>query len=112
MTVTAKCLLEAKYAENAQTTQFTASTGTRVIVDKFTATNISAAAVTLGVNLVPSGGAAGDENMIVSDKSIAAGETYTLPEMVGQVLNTGDFISTVAGAATSIVIRLSGREIT
>lgn len=112
MAVTAKCLLEAKHAENAQTTQFTVSNGTRVIVDKFTATNVTAAAVTLGVNLVASGGAASDSNLIVDDKSIAAGETYTLPEMVGQVMNAGDFISTIAGAAASIVIRVSGREIT
>lgn len=108
MTVTAKCLLESKYAENAQTTQYTAS-GVRTIIDKFTGYNGTAGAVTLTVNLVASGGTAGAANAKVS-KSLAAGETYTFPEMTGQVLNAGDFISTLAGAATSIVIRISGRE--
>lgn len=110
MAVTAKCLLESKYAENAQTSQYTAGTGIRAIVDKFTGYNGTAGAVTLTVNLVASGGAAGAANIKVV-KSLAAGETYSFPELVGQVLNTGDFISTLAGAATSIVIRVSGREV-
>jgi len=109
MTVTAKCLLEAKYAENAQTTQFTA-TGVRAIIDKFTAYNGTGGAVTLTVNLVPSGSAAGASNVKVA-KSVAAGETYTFPELVGHILNAGDFISTLASAATSLVIRVAGREV-
>lgn len=38
-------------------------------------------------------------------------EVYTFPEIVGQVLNAGDFISTIAGTATSVNIRASGREV-
>lgn len=110
MTVTAKCLLDSKYAENSQTTQYTAS-GVRTIIDKFTGYNGTASAVTLAVNIVASGGSAGASNLKVL-RNIAAGETYTFPEVVGQVLNAGSFISTIAGAATSIVIRASGREIT
>lgn len=108
MTVTAKCLLEAKYAENAQTTQYAAPAGTRTIVDKFT--GYSLAGGTLAVALVPAAGAAGASNAHVS-KTLAAGETYTFPEVVGQILNAGDFISTLAGAASSVVIRISGREV-
>jgi len=37
---------------------------------------------------------------------------YTFPEIVGQVLNSGDFISTIAGTASAINIRASGRQIT
>lgn len=109
MTTTAKALLESKYAENSQTTQYTAS-GVRAIIDKFSAYNGTGGAVTLAVNLVPSGGSAGASNLKVS-KSLLAGETYTFPEIVGHVLNPGDFISTIAGAATSLVIRVSGREV-
>ena len=110
MTVNVKVLIEAKDAENAQTTQYTA-TGLRAIIDKFTATNHTAGAVNLSVNLVPSGGAAGATNLINSAKTLAAGETYTFPELVGQVLAAGDFISTLASAAASVNIRASGREI-
>jgi hypothetical protein len=111
MTVTVKNLIPAKIAENAQTTQYTA-TNVTTIIDKFTATNYSAGAVTLSVNLVTSGDTAGNQNLVVKTKSLAAGETYTFPEIVGQVLAPSGFISTIASAATSISIRASGREIT
>jgi hypothetical protein len=110
MAVTAKCLLEAKYAENSETTQYTAGAGVRTIVDKFTATNVSAGAAALTVKLVASGDTASTEETIIKEKSLAAGETYTFPEVVGQVLNAGDFVSTLAGTASAIVIRMSGRE--
>lgn len=111
MTVIARALLEAKQAENAQTTQYTTPALTRTIIDKMTATNTTAGAVSLSVNLVASSGAAGASNLIVSAQSIPAGQCYLLPEVVGHVLNPGDFISTLASAATSITIRISGREV-
>lgn len=110
MAVNVRALIPAKQAESVQTTQYTA-TGVRTIIDKFTATNTSAGAVTLSVNLVTSGDTAGNQNLIVKTKSLAAGETYTFPEIVGQVLEPSGFISTLAGAATSITIRASGREV-
>lgn len=112
MTVIAKPLVEAKFAENAQTTQYTAPAGTRTIVDKFTATNVTGASATLAIALVPSGGSAGSSNTVTQTKTIAAGATETFPEQVGQILAAGDAISTLAGTASAIVIRVSGREIT
>lgn len=112
MAVIAKPIIASKQAENSQTTQYTAPTGTRTIIDKFTATNTTVGAVALTVNLVTSAGSAAASNVVISAKSLSAGETYACPEVVGHVLNTGDFISTLAGAATSITIRASGREVT
>ena len=111
MTVTVANIIPAKQAENSQTTQYTA-TNAKCMIDKFTVTNTTAGAVTFSINLVASGGAAGAANLVLSLKSIAAGETYTCPEVVGQNLGVGDFISTIAGAATSLTIMASGREIT
>ena len=111
MAVTVKNIIPAKQAENTQTTQYTA-TGCRTIIDKFTVTNTSAANVAFSVNLVVSGGSAGASNLVLSAKNIVPGETYLCPELVGQVLDPGGFISTLAGAATSLTIRASGREIT
>jgi hypothetical protein len=111
MTVQVKVLIPAKNAENSQTTQYT-STNVTTIIDKFTATNYSGGAETLSVNLVTVSGAAGNNNLIVKTKTLQPAETYTFPEIVGQVLNAGDFISTIASAATSINIRASGREVT
>lgn len=109
MTTIAKCLLEAKYAEAAQTTQVTAAAGTRVIVDKMTAYNVSPGPATLAINIVASAGSAAATNLLTL-KSLGSGEAYTFPEIVGQVLNPGDFISTLAGTASAIVLRISGRE--
>lgn len=110
--ITSKPLFEALQAANAQTTQYTTPAGTKTIIDKLTGTNTTAAAATLTVNLVASGGGAAATNVITSAKTIAPGEAYTFPEIVGHVLNAGDFISTLAGTAAAITIRASGREIT
>lgn len=111
MTVTVKNIIPAKIAESTQTTQYTA-TNVTTIIDKFTATNYSASAATLSINLVTSADTAGNQNLIVKTKSLAIGETYTFPEIVGQVIADGGFISTIAGTATAITIRASGREVT
>lgn len=111
MTVTVKVLIPAKQAENAQTAQYTA-TNCKTVIDKFTVTNTTAGNVTFSVNLVTSGGSAGASNLILDARSIAPDECYTCPELVGQALESGGFISTIAGAATSLTIRASGREIT
>jgi len=111
MTVTVKVLVPAKTAEASQTTQYTA-TNVTAIIDKFTATNYSASAATISVNLVTLADTAGNQNLIVKTKTLAPAETYTFPEIVGQVLAPGGFISTIAGTATAINIRASGREVT
>lgn len=110
MAVTVKNIIPAKQAEAVQTDQYTA-TNCRAIIDKFTATNTTAGNQSLSVNLVISGGTAGDGNLITDTRMIAPNETYTFPELVGQVLDSGGFISTIASAAASLTIRASGREI-
>ena len=110
MTVYVKNLVPAKTAENSQTTQYTA-TGVTTIIDKFTATNYTASAATISVNLVTVSGSASDSNLITKTKTLQASEVYTFPELVGQVLSSGSFISTIAGTASAINIRVSGREV-
>lgn len=110
MAVTTKVLIPAKTAENTQTTQYTA-TNVTAIIDKFTATNYNTTAATISVNLVIASGGTGNDNLIVKNKTLQPSETYTFPELVGQVIASGGFISTLAGTATSINIRASGREI-
>lgn len=111
MTTNVSVIIPAKIAEATQTTQYT-STAAITLIDKFTATNYSAATATISVNLVTSADTAGNQNLIVKTKSLQPGETYTFPEIVGAALASGGFISTIAGTATSINIRASGRVIT
>jgi hypothetical protein len=111
MTVTVKNLVPSKDVANSQTTQYTAN-GVTTIIDKFTATNYSASAATISVNLVTVSFSAGNSNLITKTKTLQPSEVYTFPELVGQVLNPGDFISTIAGTASAINMRVSGREVT
>lgn len=111
MTVLVKNLVPGKTVENVQTTQYTA-TNVTTIIDKFTVTNYSASAATISVNLVTVAGSAGNINLITKTKTLQPSEVYTFPELVGQVLNPGDFISTIAGTASAINMRVSGREVT
>lgn len=108
MTVSISNIIPAKTAENTQTTQYT-SAGVQTIIDKFTATNYSTSAATISVNLVSLSGATGNDNLIVKTKTLQPTETYTFPELVGHVLPVGGFISTIAGTASAINIRASGR---
>ena len=108
---TLKVIVPSKIVENAQTTQYTATNVTTEI-GAIEVTNYSGGAVTISINLVTSGDTAGNQNLVIKTKSIAAGATYTFPELWGQYLMNGDFISTLASAATSLNIRISAREFT
>ena len=110
MAVNVKVLIPAKIAENTQVTQYIAQ-NVSAIIDKFTATNYSAAAATISINLVTQFDSSGNQNLIIKNKTLLPSETYTFPELVGHVLQQGGFISTIAGTASAINIRSSGREV-
>ena len=110
MAVNVKVLIPAKIAENTQVTQYIAQ-NVSAIIDKFTATNYSAAAATISINLVTQFDSSGNQNLIIKAKTLLPSETYTFPELVGHVLQPGGFISTIAGTASAINIRSSGREV-
>ncbi len=111
MTVTVKVLVPPKQMEATQTTQYTA-TNAKAVIDKATVTNTDTVNRTFSVNLVTSGGSAGNANLVIDDRTVVPGETYLCQELVGQALESGGFISTVASAATALTLRVSGREIT
>ena len=110
MAVSVKVLIPAKIAEASQTTQYTA-TNVSAIVDKFTATNYSSSAATISVNLVTQFDSAGNQNLIIKAKTLLPSETYTFPELIGQIIAPGGYISTLAGTGSAINIRCSGREV-
>lgn len=111
MTTTPKALFQAKFAEVAETPQYP-STDCKTSIDKFTATNVTALNATIAVSIVPAAGTAGASNRITFTKTIAPGKTDLFPELVGHILEAGDFISTLAGTANAITIRSSGRQFT
>lgn len=112
MTVTAKNLVPIKTVEATETRQYTVGGTVTTIIDKFTCTNYSSGSATITVHLVGDGDTAAGFNTVTKSKALQANEVYTFPEMVGQILSSGTFISTLADTANAINIRVSGREIT
>lgn len=102
-------------SDPAQLTASAATYGTVVaaltkrIIRSASVTNTTAAPVALTLYLVPSGGTAGASNALISARSIAAGETYNCPELVGKGLNAGGFLQafglnmTLSYSATDII---------
>ena len=112
MSVTVKVLVPPLQMQATQTTQYTSPASTKAIIDKATVTNTDTVNRTFSVNLVTTGGSATNANLVIDDRALVPGETYTCPELVGQALEAGGFISTIASAATALTLRVSGREIT
>lgn len=111
MTITSKVLVQGKYIENTQATQYTSS-GCKSIIDKPTVTNVSTSPVTFSANLVPKGGAPGATNLVIDEASLAPGATYLCPELAGAKLDEGDTLSMVASAASALSLRVDGRQVT
>ena len=109
MATTNTVLVESKYVENIQTNQYIAN-GVKTTILAVTLNNSSSSGAFVSVNIVPSAGTAGASNQLVSSRYLAQGETYSCPEIVGQVLSPGAAISAVASNANRIVIRVSGKE--
>lgn len=59
-------------------------------------TNTTGVAKLFTVYLVPFGGVAGVTNTYISARTIAPGESYTCPELVGRGMNAGGFLQTLA----------------
>lgn len=113
-TATPAVLVAATNVENAQTLKYTSPVnGKGTWVDKATFLNYSGGAQTFTVWLVPSGGAAGNSNLVISARSLASsGGSDFAPELVGKFLAPGDAIYWQASAATSINGAINGRELT
>ena len=110
MAVTNKVLVASKYMENAQTTQYT-STNVVSVIDAIVLTNVTGTAATFSINVVTNGGSASAANTFILTRTLQASESYRCPEITGQTLQNGDFISTIAGTASAITMRISGRQI-
>jgi len=96
----------------ADTTLYTCPANTRVRIVAGTVTNDAAVAKWISFHRVPSGGAVGDANIIINSKVIGDKESYTLPEVVGHILEPGDIISSITETAATLTVHLSGIAIT
>jgi hypothetical protein len=111
MAVIAKALVEGQIIPNTDTTVYTCPLSVTTILDKVTSINYDSVARIQTVSIVAAGAAVGNAYYIAKH-TFAAFETYTWPEVVGQVLNANDFVSVISSNNTGVNIRISGREIT
>ena len=111
MAIIIKNIVQPKQLEAAQTDQYIAQ-NCKTRIDKFTLTNTSGSNVVVSVNLIPSPASASAANAILFARTIAPSECYTCPELVSHILEPNAKISTLASAASSITINVSGVEIT
>ena len=111
MAVTPKVLVPPVQLATGGTTQYTSALA-RAIIDKATVTNTDTVNRSFSVHLVNTGGSASAANLVIDSRTVAPDETYLCPELVGHVLNPGDFISTTASDGAVLTFRVSGREIT
>jgi len=73
---------------------------TRRIIRAASLINTTGAPIAATVYLVPNAGVAGAANTLISARSIAAGESYPCPELIGQGLNTGGQVQALGNGLT------------
>ena len=112
MTVTPVCIIQSVVVTGSDVSVYTSPASTATIVDKFTATNTDSSNHTLNVNIIPSGGSVGAGNLVISVITVNANSTLDITQLQNQILNTGDAISVKASAASDIIVRGSGRQVT
>ena len=74
---------------------YTSSTGVRTRILAAVVTNDTTTSAYINIHRVPSGSTATDEYLIVNRKTVYSRETVSLWEIVGQVLEPGDFLAFV-----------------
>ena len=92
-------------------TYYTAPANTVAEITAATATNSTGTARTITVHIVASGGSAAAANKVVQTKVVPANGAVLLPELVGQKIPTGSFISALADAATAVNLTVGGYEV-
>lgn len=95
---------------DAATTHYTA-TNKSAIIQRATAFNASAGAVTVDCWLFATGGTAGDSNKIFEGKSIAANATISLSELEGHVIPRNAVLQMQSGTSGVVTVTLSGLEV-
>lgn len=94
----------------AVVTYYTTPAAAKTRIDAFSVVNYSASPATFSIWLVPTGGTAGDTNLLVKDRSIAAGASGRILEAIGQWLSGGGTIQMSASAGAAVTVTVSGIE--
>ena len=108
-TYTPKRLTNPTVLTTSYVTQYAAPSATTTIVKQLIISNPTGTAATVNVSIVPSGGSASTSNNILGGLTVSANSTLVFD--LSQVLATGDFISALASAGSTLNIVVSGVEV-
>lgn len=87
------------------------SFNTKTRVDKLTITNTDNVAHQVTLYLVPAAGAVGASTTITSAYSVAAGQCWNCPDMVGQILASGGTLQGFADTGAKVTISAAGTQL-
>lgn len=94
-------------------TIYTSPANTVSIIKQMSLTNFGAAAVTVTIHLVPSGGSAATSNVLCNGVVISAGgQAIVIYGAINHVLQAGDAVVAKSDTATSVNIIVSGFQVT
>jgi len=103
-----KILASGQVAGTSATTIYTVPASSAVKVASAVLCNVTGAAVTVTVAVVPSGQIVDATRTVVSAYSLAAGDSTPLTELVGALLDAGAVISITASAGAAINYLITG----
>jgi len=110
MAITIENIISRRTLETAATIQYTA-TGVTTVIDKMTVTNVSGSNTFINIYLPNPGSNPDASNLVLSNRTLGANETYSCPELVGQVILSGGTIVTQVGSVNALTMSASGSEI-
>jgi hypothetical protein len=108
MTTTAKRLVAGSVLTGTAATYYTAPSSTRAVIKSATLANATGAPVTAVVYIVPAAGTAGAANTFIAGQVVAAGATYTCPELINHVIHPCE---TLQASGNGMSFGVSGAEI-
>lgn len=92
---------------NADASLYQTPTNSTVRIGSATFCNTTAGALTLTAGIT-TGGAMTAATTLISAFTLAPGQSYTSPQLAGQVMPAGSQLHAYASAATSITVAVSG----
>ena len=109
-TITRTSIAQETLSITATTIYTGGTTIDNALITKALASNSTTTPATLTVNIVQSGGAVGSANEYIIEETIPANQSVVLYKLIGEQIDSGDFISAIASAASTISLRMSIKE--
>lgn len=103
--ITPQPITAALISDSATAYYTTPASVKRAQLKSVTIANPEAEAYTVTLHLVPAAGTASDTNTVIYQKSVAAGETWQVPELENKVLLAGGMLQALASTASKLNIQ-------